>query len=119
MVPVMALEATTLTFVGHSWGAFRSSIGASAHGLKPQATSHQVWRVVRWAMYSVVIVLLVEIPLCLLSSFLGAKPFSQYPSGSEAVSVIAARMWRTIDWCCIMYALLTQLAAVLVSTRLE
>jgi Na+-driven multidrug efflux pump len=117
MVPVMALEATTLTFVGHSWGAFRSSIGAATHALKPHATSHQVWRVVRWAMYSVIIVLLVEIPLCLLMSFLGAKSFSRYLSGSETVSIIAARMWRTIDWCYILYGVSTQLAAVLVSTR--
>lgn len=31
MVPVQALEATTLTFVGHSWGHFRK-------GLTNQAT---------------------------------------------------------------------------------
>jgi Na+-driven multidrug efflux pump len=117
MVPVMALEATTLTFVGHSWGAFRSSSRAVTHALKPHATSHQVWRIVRWAVYSVVIVLLVEIPLCLLMSFLGAKPFARYLSGSEEVSIIAARMWHTIDWCYILYGVSTQLAAILVSTR--
>jgi Na+-driven multidrug efflux pump len=117
MVPVTALEATTLTFVGHSWGAFRSCIGAATHALKPHATSHQVWRIVRWAMYSLVIVLLVEIPLCLLMSFLGAKPFARYLSGSEEVSVIAARMWRVIDWCYILHGVSTQLAAILVSTR--
>jgi Na+-driven multidrug efflux pump len=117
MVPVMALEATTLTFVGHSWGAFRASLGAVTNSLKPRVSSRQIWRVIRWAIYSVFIVLAVEIPLCLLMSFLGAKPFARYLSGSEEVSTIAARMWRTIDWCYILYGVSTQLAAILVSTR--
>ena len=117
MVPVMALEATTLTFVGHSWGKFRARVGTSADAVKPRASGTQIWGVVRWAFYSIVLVLLVEIPLCLLMSFLGAKPFARYLSGSEEVSRIAARMWRTIDWCYILYGVSTQLAAILVSTR--
>ncbi|CAO2652643.1 Nn.00g009260.m01.CDS01 [Neocucurbitaria sp. VM-36] len=117
MVPVMALEATTLTFVGHSWGRFRAGLVVSAGGSRPRALSMQIWGVVRWAFYSIVIVLLVEIPLCFLMSFVGAKPFARYLSGSEEVSRIAARMWRTIDWCYIMYGISTQLAAILVSTR--
>jgi hypothetical protein len=117
MVPVMALEATTLTFTGHSWGIFRVRMDVSTGSLKPQATVRQIWNVARWAAYSVVIVLLVEIPLCLAMSFAGAKPFARYLSGSEEVSRIAARMWRTIDWCYIMYGVSTQLAALLVSTR--
>lgn len=117
MVPVMALEATTLTFTGHSWGKFRAAMDVSTATLKPQATVRQIWSVARWSAYSVVIVLLVEIPLCLAMSFAGAKPFARYLSGSEEVSRIAARMWRTIDWCYIMYGVSTQLAALLVSTR--
>ena len=27
MVPVQALEATTLTFVGHAWGKWRAEVG--------------------------------------------------------------------------------------------
>jgi hypothetical protein len=117
MVPVMALEATTLTFVGHSWGNFRAKFTAATHIVKPRTTGREIWQVVRWALYSVVIVLLVEIPLCLLMSFLGAKPFARYLSGSEEISRIAARMWRTIDWCYILYGVSTQFAAILVATR--
>jgi Na+-driven multidrug efflux pump len=117
MVPVMALEATTLTFVGHSWGALRASIVGVSRSAKSQVTRQQLWNVIRWALYSVVIVLMVEIPLCLIMSFAGAEPFARYLSGSEEVARITARMWRTIDWCYIMYGVSTQLAAILVSTR--
>ena len=117
MVPVMALEATTLTFVGHSWGRFRASFGQIDGSSTPAATTRQVFSIVRWAVYSVVIVVLIEVPLCLAMSFAGAKSFAYYLSGSEEVSRIAARMWRTIDWCYILYAVSTQLAAALVSTR--
>jgi hypothetical protein len=113
----MALEATTLTFVGHSWGALRASIVGVSRSAKSQVTRRQLWNVIRWVLYSVVIVLMVEIPLCLIMSFAGAEPFARYLSGSEEVARITARMWRTIDWCYIMYGVSTQLAAILVSTR--
>lgn len=117
MVPVMALEATTLTFVGHSWGAFRAWLATTTPSATPQVTVRQIWSITRWAFYSIIVVLAVEIPLCLLMSFLGAKPFARYLSGSEKVSQIAARMWRTIDWCYILYGISTQLAAILVSSQ--
>jgi Na+-driven multidrug efflux pump len=117
MVPVQALEATTLTFVGHSWGKFRAALRASIQPIKPRITGCQLFGITRWALYSVVIVLIIEIPLCLILSFAGAQSFARYLSGSDEVSRIAARMWRTIDWCYIMYGVSTQLAAILVSTR--
>jgi Na+-driven multidrug efflux pump len=117
MVPVQALEATTLTFVGHSWGKFRATIEATSRVITPQATSQDIFSIVRWAFHSVVIVLAIEIPLLFIMSFAGAKPFARYLSGSEDVSRITARMWRTIDWCYIFYGVSTQLAAILVSTR--
>ncbi|KAL3425306.1 hypothetical protein PVAG01_02097 [Phlyctema vagabunda] len=36
MVPVQALEASSLTFVGHAWGKWRASVGARVR--KPRAT---------------------------------------------------------------------------------
>lgn len=117
MVPVSALEATTLTFVGHSWGSLRGGLVGPNNPPRPLLSTRQLWYIVRWACYSVGIVLIFEIPLCLLMSFLGARPFARYLSGSEEVSRIAARMWRTIDWCYILYGVSTQLAAILVSTR--
>ncbi len=117
MVPVMALEATTLTFVGHSWGKLRATLSSSIHDAKPHITTRQIWSLVRWAIYSMAIVLVVEIPLLFLMSFFGAKSFARYLSGSQTVAVIAAHMWRTIDWCYILYGLSTQMAAILVSTR--
>lgn len=73
MVPVMALEATTLTFIGHSWGRFRAITTSS----KPRVTASQVFKITCWAMYSIVIVLIIEVPLCLIMSFAGAKPFAR------------------------------------------
>ncbi|UPX10272.1 uncharacterized protein EKO05_0000939 [Ascochyta rabiei] len=116
MVPVSALEATTLTFIGHSWGHVRASLD-TLDNPQPRLSSRQLWHIARWAFYSVGIVLVFEIPLCLFMSFLGARPFARYLSGSVEVSRIAARMWRTIDWCYILYGVSTQLAAILVSTR--
>ena len=116
MVPVSALEATTLTFVGHSWGQVRATLSRLGD-VRPQLSVRQLWYIVRWALYSVCIVLIFEVPLFLLMSFLGAQPFAHYLSGSEEVSKITARMWRTIDWCYILYGVSTQLAAILVSTR--
>ncbi|KAF7448709.1 MatE multi-domain protein [Pyrenophora tritici-repentis] len=121
MVPVMALEATTLTFIGHSWGQFRaSSLGDESgrrHNTKPEATRRQIWSVARWVLYSIAIVLVVEIPLCFSMAFRGAGQFARYLSGSDEVAKIVARMWRTVDWCYILYGVSTQLAAVLAATR--
>ena len=135
MVPVQALEATTLTFIGHSWGDFRNNmIPHSANdvgddGLRRQlrkfadsgvpkhcATNRHLYTAVRWAIYSALIALIIEIPLFLLMSFYGAEPFAHYISGSPIVAKIAEHMWRTIDWCYIFYALSTQLAAILLAT---
>lgn len=117
MVPVAALEATTLTFVGHSWGEFRKAQTSAEPLNRPRVSKRKIWNIVRWAVYSVAIVLTIEIPLCLIMSFAGIEPFARYLSGSEEVSRITARMWRTIDWCYILYGVSTQVAAILVSTR--
>lgn len=133
MDPVFALEATTLTFIGHSWGKFRKSLDIEVirtpgtwrqllnfqdmGTTKPHATWKQLWNIVRWSFYSLSIALIIEIPVCLLLSFLGARPFARYLSGSDAVAGITEKMWQTIDWCYIFYAVSTQLAAILLSTH--
>ena len=101
MVPVMALEVTSLTFVGHSWGYHRKSLGDHVENLR--ASWRQLWTITRWTFYSICIALAVEIPLCLVMSFLGARPFARYLPGSDTVAVITARMWRTFHWCYIFY----------------
>jgi len=50
-------------------------------------------------------------------SFYGARRFAFFISGSVPVSHITAKMWRSIDWTYICYAVSTQLATVLLSTR--
>jgi hypothetical protein len=133
MVPVLALETTTLTFIGHSWGRFRRSLNVEIirtpgnwkqllnfqdmGTAKPQATWKQLWSIARWSFYSLLIALIIEIPMCLLMSFLGARPFARYLSGSDTVARITEKMWQAIDWCYIFYAMSTQLAAILLSTR--
>jgi Na+-driven multidrug efflux pump len=115
MVPVQALEATTLTFIGHEWGRWRKSL--DPYTRKPQARWSDIRTIMEPSLKSVIIALAVEIPLCIFLSLFGARPFARYISGSDEVAIITARMWRTIDWCYIMYAVQTQLAAVLLATR--
>ncbi|KAF2004626.1 hypothetical protein P154DRAFT_425953 [Amniculicola lignicola CBS 123094] len=116
MVPVAALEATTLTFIGHSWGQYRARLSSNRTSNR-ETGWRQIWDIVRWAQYSVGIALLIEVPLCLLMSFFGARPFARYLSGSDAVARITEKMWRTIDWCYILFAVSTQLAAILLATN--
>ncbi|KAK5126067.1 hypothetical protein LTR85_011422 [Meristemomyces frigidus] len=85
MVPVQALEATSLTFVGHAWGAWRRLVGLDAR--RPTATSKQLR-----ALVSCLIGLAVEVPLCLFLSFYGARRFAHYISGSVPVSLITEKM---------------------------
>lgn len=115
MVPVQALEATSLAFVGHGWGSWRQSHGPSNR--RPKATLKGLLSVCRPAFISCAIALAVEVPLCLFLSFYGAQRFAFYISGSKVVSLITEKMWRTIDWCYIFYALSTQLATILLSSR--
>ena len=72
--------------------------------------------IIKPALLSCLIVLVVEIPLCLFMSFYGAERFALYLSASPDVAKITAKMWRSIDWCYIFYALSTQLATILLAT---
>ncbi|KAH0397588.1 hypothetical protein KCU89_g8117, partial [Aureobasidium melanogenum] len=114
MVPVQALEATTLTFIGHFWGEWRKETDGER---KPKASRRQLYHIIRPALFSCLIALAVEIPLCIFMSEYGARRFAFYLSESSTVAQITAHMWRTIDWCYISYALSTQLAAILLATR--
>ncbi|KAI1102616.1 hypothetical protein F4804DRAFT_260116 [Jackrogersella minutella] len=116
MVPVQALEATSLTFVGHRWGSWRRDIGKTTRrpGQVPFPT---IFRITKPALLSLAIALVVEIPLAIFLSIWGARSFAQYLSQQDDVADITAYMWRTIDWCYIFYAASTQLATVLLATR--
>ncbi len=133
MVPVNALEATSNTFVGHRWGIYQSS--------KPTQSSRASISDIRcnWSLYvlpllfandislvitapalrSVVIVLLVECPMCIALSIRGAGPFARYLSNSDEVAAITAMMWKSIDWCYICYGVSTQLATILLATQTQ
>lgn len=114
MVPVSALEATTLTFVGHAWGRWRRETGAA---VRPRASLASLCRIVRPAGASVALALAFEVPVCIVVAAAGARPFARYLSGNDAVAAVTERMWRALDWCYVLYAVSTQLAAVLLSTR--
>ena len=55
--------------------------------------------------------------MCLFLSFYGAQRFALYLSASNTVAQITEKMWKTIDWCYIFYAVSTQLATILLATR--
>ncbi|KAL4944137.1 hypothetical protein BDV06DRAFT_220606 [Aspergillus oleicola] len=111
MVPVQALEATTLAFVGHAWGQLKQRSNADRWCFL------SLYTVTRPALLSVAIALTIEIPLLIFMSLYGCKSFAFYLSQSESVSQIVAHMWHTIDWCYVLYAISTQLAAILLATR--
>lgn len=115
MVPVQALEATTLTFVGHAWESWRCRVGIQEH--HPVASRRQLRMIVRPALRSCIIALAIEVPMCLFLCFYGARRFAHYLSDSVGVSLITEKMWKTIDWCYICYAVSTQLAAILLATQ--
>lgn len=73
--------------------------------------------ITRPALLSASIALAVEVPICISLAIWGCRPFATYLSGDDAVAAITARMWRTIDWCYILYALTQQLATLLLATR--
>ncbi|KAI8948054.1 hypothetical protein F4801DRAFT_475093 [Xylaria longipes] len=115
MVPVNALEATSLQFIGHRWGKWRCEKGVNNR--RPSASWKQVLSITRPALLSLALALTVEVPIAIFLSLFGARAFALYISGSEDVANITAYMWRTIDWCYIFYAMSTQLATILLATR--
>ncbi|KAH7162045.1 hypothetical protein B0J13DRAFT_632834 [Dactylonectria estremocensis] len=115
MVPVQALEATSLQFVGHNWGAWRHKVGISTRRAK--ADWRDVYVIARPALLSLILALVVEIPVAIFLSLFGARSFAVYLSGSDEVADVTTYMWRTIDWCYIFYAMSTQLASLLQATR--
>lgn len=115
MVPVQALEATTLTFVGHNWGLFKCHVEIRRG---PVAfNSSQLSQVIRPAFVSVALALAFEIPLCLFLSYFGVRPFAYFLSRNDEVADVTAHMWRSIDWCYVLYGVSTQLAAILLATK--
>ena len=96
MVPVQALEATSLTFIGHAWGRWRSEVGVENR--RPAMSRQQLIEIVKPAALSLMIALTVEVPLCVFLAVFGCRPFALYLSGSTAVAEITAHMWQTIDW---------------------
>jgi hypothetical protein len=116
MVPVQALEQTSLAFVGHEWGKWRRLIGV--HERHPRAAKKHLFSgfavqpveyrtlanttplaIARPAFISCAIALAIEIPMCILLSTVGAKPYARWLSNSDRVAAITTHMWQTIDWC--------------------
>ncbi|TAQ91346.1 hypothetical protein B7494_g363 [Chlorociboria aeruginascens] len=114
MVPVQSLEATTLAFVSHAWGRWRARVGRELK--RPRASRRDLFDITRPAFISSGIALLVEACFCLFLSLWGIKSFAFFLSESEAVAAITQKMWKTIDWCYIFYALDTQIAAIVLAT---
>ena len=115
MVPIQALEATALQFIGHRWGNWRRLVGISIE--RPKANRSDIYRIIRPALTSLMIALIIEVSLAIILSFVGLKSFAYYLSKSNEVAEITAYMWKSLDWCYIFYAMSTQLATILLATR--
>ncbi len=66
---------------------------------------------------SCLIAIAIEVLLCISLATYGTRRLAFSLSQSDAVAVITKRMWKTIDWCYIFYAVSTQLASILLATR--
>lgn len=108
MVPVQALEASSLAFVGHRWGAWRANTGAqirrtnmtrpelistiAVHSYLLYADAHL--EIMQPAFKSVALALVVEVPLCVFFSIWGAESFAFWLSESDPVARITGEMWK-------------------------
>ena len=110
MVPVQALEASTLTFVGHVWGQWRAEKGAEV--TKPKASKKDLHRklnlfqriaraasltvqgIIRPAIVSCGFALAVELTFVIFLTIWGIQKFAFYLSESEEVARITEHMWR-------------------------
>ncbi|KAK3324949.1 hypothetical protein B0H66DRAFT_580341 [Apodospora peruviana] len=115
MIWVLALEQISLAFLGHARGAWRRSVGV--HNLRPRLDRGATLTITRPALLSLAIAVVVEVPLCLIFTFVTCHPFARYISDSDEVADITAMTWRSLDWCYIFYAMSTQLATILLATR--
>ena len=114
MVPVQALENSTLAFVGHEWGRWHARVGIDIR--RPKASKRDLLYILSPALKSCVIALVVEAAVCIgLSLSRGVQNFAFYLSGDASVAETTQTMWKTIDWTYIFYGLNYQLAAVLLA----
>jgi len=90
MVPVQALEASTLTFVGHNWGKWRARVGAEIR--RPKASKADIFEIIRPALLSCSVALVVEVVICIALSTRGMQSFAYFLSGSEVVAQITQMM---------------------------
>jgi hypothetical protein len=105
MVPVQALEVSTLTLSGTGGRNGEPMLASTLVNLPQRAVKSifslvkdQSWLIVeamiRPAIVSSIIALAVEIPICIFLSLWGMKEFAFYISNSEGVAVITRTMWR-------------------------
>ncbi|KAJ5736895.1 uncharacterized protein N7483_002020, partial [Penicillium malachiteum] len=114
MVPVQALEASTLAFVRYNWGYFR----ATQQIEYPKATRAEVFAIIRPALLSCGIVMVFETTVCIALSIHGIQSFALYLSALNDVTAVTQRIWKAIDWTYIFYGLNYQLGAVLLVASL-
>ncbi|KAL5341400.1 hypothetical protein BJX70DRAFT_386698 [Aspergillus crustosus] len=109
-----------------AWGVFstiRWGLIMLLWGQLKQRTDGRRWSwaslyvVTRPAILSVMIAIAIEIPLLIFMSLFGCRSFAFWLSQSDPAADIVEHMWRTIDWRYILYAISTQLAAILLATR--
>ncbi|KAF2233510.1 hypothetical protein EV356DRAFT_547726 [Viridothelium virens] len=95
--------------------AWRKEVGID--NLRPQASRKQILQIIRPILYSLTLVLVVEVPISIFFTLFGCEPFAYYLSGSQNVAKITAHMWRTIDWCFFFFVSAVQLSNIWLATR--
>ena len=108
MVLVQTLEASTLTFVGHNWGRWRARVGVEIR--QPKASRAEIfgmdsdlyltilangcdWQeMIRLALISCCVALVVEVIICIALSTHGVQTFAYFLSSSEVVAQITQIM---------------------------
>jgi len=82
-------------------------------------SNRDLLELVKPALHSCAIILIVEALLALILSLWVAQPFAFYLSNSDPVADLATKMFRSLDWCYILFTLSMPLTAILLATRFD
>ncbi|TVY82521.1 hypothetical protein LSUE1_G003878 [Lachnellula suecica] len=120
LVPLQALETSTLTFVGHAWGEWRKEVGPTETQVEVKESEKdkltKFYAITKPAWLPCLMIPPLETVLFIVLSIWWAKPYALFMSGDQSTAAMVQWMWRTIDWCWIPAALSTILATILLAT---
>jgi hypothetical protein len=91
IIPIQALEVTTLAFVSHQWGNWRHKIGITQR--RPEKSPiHAILAIVKPSINSIIISMAIEIPIAIFLSFWGARDFAHFLDQPDEIADVTSYM---------------------------